>query len=494
VGRGRRAAMECPLCLARSSAHVCGPCAREALREHRRDAAQRARESAALVEVAARAARGRAGAAAAARGLARLRAAVAAGEAALAGERERLQRERAAVERRQAVTRERRRRLREAAQRLALLREALLGDEGPCAATALEALGKQAEAVAELLAAARRRLVMQLVELFPLDATAETIAGLRLPGDPRLLLAMNADARGAAVAIAVRVLLIAVSYLSLPLPYRMEFQGSSARIGRWGADEALVGLAGAGLAMESGVIMLRKNVEALCLHQGVPRSFVADSPGLVPALWQLFHSPSLGHSVHRSLVEADQRVARVPAGRPLRFNSDEQMMKAEPGPSGPGLVAGPAAAGATRGRGSGSGSGSGSSSGAGRAATPASLSSSRADKRARQLLRSGSTGSAGSAGSAGSGDAPVSPPRRPPRPSAPARTSSRLDLAASLLSGSSLSVDSGGSGDLGDSLELVPSHGDQWDIIERPQPPKPSKDEDIQHWLSSGAGSTSKGA
>ena len=54
--------------------------------------------------------------------------------------------------------------------------------------------------------------------------------------------------------------------------------------------------------------MLGKNITALCFYQGVPNKLISPT-NLLQNLWQLFHSPSLGHPVHASLKSASMRVS-----------------------------------------------------------------------------------------------------------------------------------------------------------------------------------------
>mmetsp|Transcript_1770 Transcript_1770/g.2912 ORF Transcript_1770/g.2912 Transcript_1770/m.2912 type:complete len:386 (+) Transcript_1770:315-1472(+) len=301
--------------------------------------------------------------------------------------------EREELRKRQVSLRQRKQRVNEAKQTISKIHCLMTGDRG-ITGSMLQGLSMTLEDYSERVSMERKKLIMQLVDLFPLESDGnadESIAKLPLPSNIKALQAMNEDARSAVLAIVVRVLHIASSYLSLTLPFRMEFLGSKASIGRWGDGEPQTMLTGTGLALESGMIMLRKNVEALCFYQGIPTSFVKEW-SLIHSLWQLFHSPSLGNSVHQSLLEASARVGRVPAGKHLR----------QP-PSGEVFV---------------------------------------------------------QRGSNTSGK-----PRRPPKST----------MLVSPVSSPTRSSSQG---------------TDAWDIIERPQPPKPSKDEDIQHWVKSGAGET----
>ncbi len=167
----------------------------------------------------------------------------------------------------------------------------------------------------------RKKLVTQLVDLFPIgfDSENETIANLPLPSNLRLLSDQHQDIRMASLTILVHLLMIVSSYLSLVLPFKMLFIDSQPAICRWGQGEPITLLTGTGLTLETGIIMLRKNMEALCSYQGIPLELVKDW-SLIQCFWQFVHSPSIGKSVYRSLIEADSRIARIPAGRYLQIS------------------------------------------------------------------------------------------------------------------------------------------------------------------------------
>jgi len=284
-----------------------------------------------------------------------------------------------AVSRRRRRVDARRKRLRAAAGVVEEVREKYLGQGGD-AGVVLVGLETTRKAAASRVVAEKKKLVRQLAALFPIEGD-DCIAGLRVFGG------VKEEARAAALATVVRVLLIAAGYLSLPLPFKMEFLGAKASIGRWGSDEPQIMLTGDGLAMREGLAMLRKNVEALCFYQGIPPALLEEW-SLVHSLWQLFHSPSLGNSVLESLHQADTRIGKVRAGRPLR----------------------------------------------------------------------------------------------PPEILLPMSVDEAASMP-SLHSGAESPIPDGNA-----TSEQKDNKGDNWDLIERPQPPKPSKDDDIQHWLSSGAG------
>jgi len=201
----------------------------------------------------------------------------------------------------------------------------MLGPKG-IAGAMLHGLNMQLEDSLETLSLVRKKLIMQLVEIFPLESSGpgskskETIAGLWLPSTLSQLQAMNSDARKAAISILVQMLLVASAYLSLKMPMHMEFVGTDAVISNplHGSNKFKITGNTTGPEFEIAIDMLRQNIEALSLYQGVPLKFVKES-SLVHGMWQLVHSPSLGNSVQQSLLEADARVGRVPAGRSLRL-------------------------------------------------------------------------------------------------------------------------------------------------------------------------------
>ncbi|GBG25028.1 Hypothetical Protein FCC1311_012452 [Hondaea fermentalgiana] len=346
--------------------------------------------------------------------------------------RAKLAKERDALRKRQQDLHARRQRLAVAQQALSHRHAVMLGDKGISGAL-LHGLSMQLEDYEGRVAQERKKLVMQLLEFFPLDPSghpgSETIANLPLPSDMRQLKATNEDARSAALAIVVHVLLIASNYLSLTLPFRMEFLGSKASIGRWGDGEPQTMLTGTGLALETGMSMLRRNVETLCFYQGIPSDLVKEW-SFIHSLWQLFHSPSLGNPVRRSLLQADSRVGRVKAGqslrRPVHF-ADEALTDS---------------AHAAR------------------------------NARERHLVRAA--------------EGSVQAARMAASTAFFQDGSSSIDFV-SLDEVQDISTAAAAAAAEADALTGDAAAGENWDLIERPQPPKPSNNDDIQHWVSSGA-------
>lgn len=188
------------------------------------------------------------------------------------------------------------------------------------------ALGSMLEDLDSTVALERKRLVYQLINLFPIITTheGETIGNLWLPSDLPKIKAMKEEERVAVLALIVRILIIVSRYLVIGLPFDMGFNGPKPCVGRIG--EPLTTITGNGLALETCLIMLRRNVETLCFCQGIPSSFVGRW-SLLNCMWQLFHSPSLGRNVQQSLVEAESRVGRVPAGKSLLASSGDASRK-----------------------------------------------------------------------------------------------------------------------------------------------------------------------
>lgn len=411
--------MECGICRRRSCAVSCPSCVSSHICDLRNALSRSRRELASAASLASQPHASQAAQARSRRLHSELQATVASFRSQASHARSRLESEREALSRRQRSLAARREAVFAARCALELRQERSVGSGGMSGAL-LHGLSMQLEDYVDRVAQERRKLVMQLLELFPLEA--ETIANLALPSDTRQLRAMNEDARSAALAIVVRVLLIASSYLALTLPFRMEFLGSKASIGRWGPNEPQTMLTGTGCALESGMAMLRKNVEALCFYQGIPADLVREW-SLLHSLWQLFHSPSLGNSVHQSLLEADSRVGRVKAGQTLRRPPPTMAQEGDVEAEDP-------------------------------MEEKAKREAAKRNAREQHLVRAAE----------GSADA------------------ARMSASASSFQDVSGSMDfvAYEEGELAFAAE-------NWDLIERPQPPKPSNNDDIQHWVSSGA-------
>ena len=232
---------------------------------------------------------------------------------ALSMDRKRVQNKRAAVQQRKAQ-------LASAKKRLQHLKHLMIGDAG-VEKPVLMGLSIQLETLQDAVARDRRKRIMQLLELFPISSPDRpglegvgSIANLVLPTSVANLEQLKHDERVAAVSTVVRVLMIASIYLWLPLPFSMKATGTKALI-RHGEVE--YDLTEPGDSLRKGMTLLNLNVEFLCYSQGVPPEQVLAGE-LLHNLWQVFHSPSLGRSVFRSLHDADGRIGRAPRGYHMR--------------------------------------------------------------------------------------------------------------------------------------------------------------------------------
>uniref|UniRef100_A0A7S3LTG8 Uncharacterized protein n=1 Tax=Aplanochytrium stocchinoi TaxID=215587 RepID=A0A7S3LTG8_9STRA len=221
-------------------------------------------------------------------------------------------------------------RLKRARARLNNLMGLFLGNNG-VAQPMLLGMTAQLEDLSEAIAMERQKKVRQLVQLFPVsmpqtlgETGVGSIASLALPTSLANLEKMKPDARTAAIATIIRVLLIASSYLSLPLPFEMKTVDGKSCIGPWKAqDDAKFMLTEPGPSLQTGMTMLCWNVEALCFNQGVPSNLILPDE-LLHNLWQVFHSPSLGRTIYRSLLDAERRMGRVQLGYRIKTVDDSQ--------------------------------------------------------------------------------------------------------------------------------------------------------------------------
>mmetsp|Transcript_6753 Transcript_6753/g.8800 ORF Transcript_6753/g.8800 Transcript_6753/m.8800 type:complete len:251 (-) Transcript_6753:48-800(-) len=165
----------------------------------------------------------------------------------------------------------------------------------------------------------RQKKIRQLIQLLPVsmphnlgETGVGSIASLAFPTSLENFEKLKPDARTAAIATIIRVLGIASSYLSLVLPFEMKSLSGKPYIGPWQESNGVM-LTEIGPDLKRGMTMLCWNVEALCHSQGVPSNLVLQDE-LLHNLWQVFHSPSLGRTIRRSLLDAEGRMGRVKPG------------------------------------------------------------------------------------------------------------------------------------------------------------------------------------
>lgn len=235
---------------------------------------------------------------------------------ALSLERKRVQTKRAALQQRKTE-------LAAAKRRLEHLKRLMIGESG-VEKPVLMGLSIQLETLQDAVARDRRKRVMQLLELFPICSPERpgpegvgSIANLVFPTSLQSLEQLKHDERVAAVSTIVRVLMIASIYLCLPLPFSMKATGTKALIRHGDVEHDLTE---PGESLRKGMTLLNLNVEFLCYSQGVPPEQVLAGE-LLHNLWQVFHSPSLGRSVFRSLHDADGRIGRAPRGYHMRVST-----------------------------------------------------------------------------------------------------------------------------------------------------------------------------
>jgi len=164
----------------------------------------------------------------------------------------------------------------------------------------VSAMEQAAENLEETVASERRKKMEQLLEIFPLVVAepggispVSTIAGVPLgdfqnqPENPQNSLALT---------LVSRVAILAAHYLRIPLPHQLIYE----------RGEAFVEHRGSLVYLQRRLRNLQMNVRLLCIAQGVPSNVLA-KVDFVENLWQLFHSPSLGRSIHDAMLQAELR-------------------------------------------------------------------------------------------------------------------------------------------------------------------------------------------